>query len=289
MTGKQSKLHDRCAATQHGFMGSWGSTRWGSHRAMWGQGWTGNLWRWGGSTDCPKLEFFFDGIDDVGYTLKSLGLRGNLNHQQPPEGVYGWWPAHGDDEGWPLIWLVKNSGWRDVVLDVNIQLGWHPRLTSIGVTWNFLAAWRSLREPLRPGFTVKVPKFDELVSVLVFIFWAIKPTADGRLRFDGFEGLFLLQCMEQCTILENNDFLWVSNALTWPLARRLLLKHLEAIWVFSPQFICLDSSPQPGVKKCGIPSEYPWYGHGHFNREHDPTISHGSPRWVYSISRNQPN
>ena len=23
MTGKQSKLHDRCAATQHGFMGSW--------------------------------------------------------------------------------------------------------------------------------------------------------------------------------------------------------------------------------------------------------------------------
>lgn len=34
-------------------------------------------------------SFFLDGIDDVGYTLKSLGLRGNLNHQQPPEGVYG--------------------------------------------------------------------------------------------------------------------------------------------------------------------------------------------------------
>ena len=159
MTGKQSKLHDRCAATQHGFMGSWGSTRWGSHRAMWGEGWTGNLWRWGGSTDCPKLEFFFDGIDDVGYTLKSLGLRWNLNHQQPPEGVYGWWPAHGDDEGWPLIWLVKNSGWRDVVLDVNIQLGWHPRLTSIGVTWNFLAAWRSEPVSQKKTWVYSVPNF----------------------------------------------------------------------------------------------------------------------------------
>lgn len=29
----------------------------------------------------------------MGYTLKSLGLRGNLNHQQPPEGVYGYDPT----------------------------------------------------------------------------------------------------------------------------------------------------------------------------------------------------